>query len=211
MKTLNQEKGFALVELMMMSILFPILFMAVYTSMTMANVVLRSTNIASQLNENARQTLRYISREIGQTSPNTSPSHLTITTDASSNSVVTFQIPVDYDNDGDVIDSNANPNVEWGIYDQANQKTDGRLSGWARYSVSNNQLSRQVLDSGLNPIAGLSKIIANNVQSFTASKNSNTLTLTMGLQAADSAMGGSSSRSFQTSISSQTLLRNAVN
>lgn len=210
MKSQRKEKGFTLVELMMLMILLPILFLSIYGSMNMANTVFRSNNIASQLNENARQTLRYLSREISQTSPNVTPSHLTISTDGSNNSIVTFQIPVDYDNDGDVVTDNVSPTVEWGIYEQANQKTDGRLNGWAKYYVSNNQLIRQVLDSSLNPVDGMSKVVANNIETFTASKNSNQLTMSVTLRAQDTTAGGSS-RAYQTSFSSQTMLRNAVN
>jgi type II secretory pathway component PulJ len=207
---MKTEKGFTLVELLMMMLLFPILFLSVYTSLNMANTVFRSGNIYAQLNENTRQTLRYLSREIGQTSPNISPSHLSITTDGSNNSVITFQIPVDYDNDGDVVTNNVTPVVEWGIYDQANQKASGRLGGWARYQVSNNQLTRQVLDSSLTAVSGLSRVIANNVQSFSVSKSSNQLTMNITVLAGDTTGGGSTSRTFQTSFASQTMLRNAV-
>lgn len=202
------EQGFTLVELLMLTLLMPLLALAIYTTMNMASTVLRTTDVYARLNQNAMQTLRYISREIGQTSPNTSPSHLNIST-VSGNSVVRFQIPVDWDNDGDVVTAASNPAVEWGAYDEANQKTSGRLNSWVRYSVSSNQLTREVLDSSLNAISGLSRVVSNNVQAFTVTQSSSTLTMTMTLQN-DANVQSGSNRTFQTTFTSRTLLRNAV-
>ena len=76
----------------------------------------------------------------------------------SGNSDVRFQIPVDWDGDNDAVTSAMNPAVEWGIYDTANLKANGRLNGWARYYVQTNQLYREILDSGLATVAGTRKI-----------------------------------------------------
>ena len=98
-RVLNQ-KGFTLPELMVSTAIFPAIFLSMYMVLSASNQVFRTNDIYSQLNADAMQTLRFISREIGQTSPNTTPSHLNITT-VSGSSVVRFQIPVDWDNDGD--------------------------------------------------------------------------------------------------------------
>jgi Tfp pilus assembly protein PilE len=211
MKTprLSQEKGFTLVELMVMVALLPLLFFSIFSSLSMANVVFQTNNVYAQLNQDAIQTLRYISREIGQTSPNTSPSHFNLTT-TNGQSDVRFQIPVDHDGDGDAVTSDMNPQVEWGIYDEANLKANGRLGGWARYYFQNNQVIREVLTSGLATVAGTSRVIANNVQAFTVSKSTNTLTMSVTLQGTESSSHGGSPRTLQTTMSSRTLLRNAV-
>ncbi len=206
---INAEKGFTLAELLIVVLLLPVLFLAVFSSMTMANVVFRTNNVYGALNQSAMQTMRYINREIGQSSPNASPSHLNITTSAG-NSVVRFQIPVDWDNDGDVVTAAANPAVEWGAYAEANQKTNGLLSDWVRYSVANNQLSRDILDSTLTPVAGTSRVVANNVQSFTVTQASSALTMSITLQGSDGVGQSGTSRTLQTSFSSNTILRNAV-
>ncbi len=208
MRTMQGERGFTLVELMMLTILMPFLAFSIYSIMTMASTVLRTTDTYARLNQGAMQTLRYISREIGQSSPNMSPSHLSITT-VSGNSVVRFQIPVDWDNDGDVVTASSNPSVEWGAYDEANQKVSGRLNAWVRYSVSSNQLIREVLDSSLNPISGLSRVVASNVQTFTVTQSINTLSMNITLQNNANVQGGTM-RTFQTAFNSNTLLRNAV-
>jgi Tfp pilus assembly protein PilE len=208
---LENQKGFTLVELMVIIVLLPLLFFATFSSLSMANVVFQTNNVYANLNQSAIQTLRYLSREIGQTSPNTSPNHLTIST-TNGNSDVRFQIPVDHDGDGDAVTSSMNPAVEWGVYDIANNKTSGnaRLNGWARYYVQSNQLIREVLTNGLASVGGTSTVIANNVQAFTVSKSTNTLTMAITLQSTESSSHGGAARTIQTSMSSRTLLRNAV-
>ena len=216
---LRCKKGFTMVELAFVTVIFPIFFLSLYSVFDAANVIYRTNGVFSQLNQNAMQTLRYISREVGQTSPNATPSHLSITQGANNNSVVTFQIPVDCDNDGDVEagegasctqNLNNNKYVEWGAYDEAGQTQNGRLGSWVRYSVVNGQLTRQVLDSGLGPIAGLQKVVANQVQSFAVTQNVKTLTMTMTLSGTDRVGQAGQPRTVQTTFASSTLLRNAV-
>src|SRR3990167_6088309 len=122
----------------MVTLVFSVVLLALFTTMMMAHAIFRTTDLYSQMNHDTMQVLRSISLEIGQTSPNTTPSHLSITTDGNGDSAVRFQIPVDWDNDGDADTGGLNPAVEWGAYDQAGQKQNGRLGAWVQYSVTNN-------------------------------------------------------------------------
>ena len=214
-----KNKGFTLIEILFVVVIVPILFLAVYTVLESSNVIFRTNGVFSQLNQNAMQTLRYISREIGQTSPNLSPNHLTVATDASNNSIVTFQIPVDCDNDGDVVDDegtgcvedlDTTKDTEWGAYSQAGQVQNGILGAWVRYSLVNGQLIREVLNASLNPIAGLQRVVANNVQSFTVTQSLNTVTMTLSLSETDTIGQMGKPRIFQTTFTSSTILRNAI-
>lgn len=205
------QQGFTLPELMVSAAIFPAIFLSMYMVLSASNQVFRTNDIYSQLNTDAMQTLRFISREIGQTSPNTTPSHLSITT-VNGSSVVRFQIPVDWDNDGDADTGGLNPQAEWGVYDQVGAFSDGRLNGWARYSVTNNQLIREVLDSSQTPIADLQRVIANNVQTFTVTQSQRTVTMTLTLLRADTiGRKGAQTRNIQSTFTTTTLLRNAVN
>ena len=209
---MNNQKGFTLLELMFVVLLMPMIFLSMYYVLTMANVIFQMDDVYSRVNQSALQVLRNVNREIGQTSPNLLPSHLNITTDGNNNSIVRFQIPVDWDNDGDVVTSAANPAVEWGAYDQMGQLQNGRFGGWIRYLVNNsNQLIRDVLDSGLAPVSGTSRVVANNVRTFTATQTQNALTTTLNLRATDTVGQGGSSRNVQQVFTSSTILRNAVN
>ena len=207
----NMQGGFTLVELMVYIALFPTIFLAIFSTLDMANVIFHTNDAFSRLNQNAMQTLRYISREIGQTSPNVNPSHLNIAVDGAGNSVVRFQIPVDWDNDGDAVTGTLDPAVEWGNYDEAGQVQTGRLGGWARYSVVNNQLIREVLDATLTPVANLSHVVANDVQNFTVNQAQNTMVTSLTVQVADTVGQAGTARNLQMTFSSNTILRNAVN
>ncbi len=205
------QKGFTLPELMVCVAIFPAIFLSMYMVLSASNQVFRTNDIYSQLNGGAMQTLRFINREIGQTSPNTTPTHLSIT-NSGGNSIVRFQIPVDWDNDGDADTGGLNPQAEWGIYDQGFEFQDGRLGGWARYSVVNNQLIREVLDSAQTPITDLQRVVANNVQSFTVTQSQKTITMTLVLQKSDTiGKKGANTRNIQSTFTTSTLLRNAVN
>ena len=215
----GKEKGFTFLEILIVSFILPLLFLSIYSVLDAANVIFHTNNVFAELNRDAMQTLRYVSREIGQTSPNVSPARLTIAADVNNNSVVTFQIPVDCDNDGDAVDdegascvqdADTRPDAEWGAYSEIGQTQDGNLDFWTRYSVSNGQLIREVLDDDLNEVQGLSRVVANNVETFTAVQAQNTLTLTVTLIKTNAIgqMGGA--RDYQTSFSSSTILRNAV-
>ena len=206
----GNQKGFTLVELMMTGALLSLLSLSLYAVLNMANVIFHTNDVYSRLNTSAMQTLRSISKEIGETSPNTTPSRLNIST-SGGNSTVRFQVPVDWDNDGDATSGTTNPAIEWGAYSLINEGENGTLNGWIRYSVSNNQLVRDVLDASLVQVAGSSKIIANNVQSFTVTKNSSKVTMTLTLQATDIYGQRGASRNVTATLSSATLLRNAVN
>ncbi len=208
---MKAQRGFTLVELMVIVFIFPILILSTYFVLTTANVIFQTNDIYSRLNQNAAQVLRTINMEIGQTSPNIAPTHLNIATDGNNNSIVRFQIPVDWDNDGDADTGGLNPQAEWGTYDLIGQRQGGRLSGWARYTVTNNQLIRDVLDSSLSPVGGLSQVIANNVQQFRVSQNQNALTMNLTMQGTDNIGQNGRSRNFQSTLSTNTILRNAVN
>ncbi len=217
---LRSQKGFTLVEMSFVTVIFPILIFSIYSVFNVSNVIFRTNNVFSQLNQNAMQTLRYLSREIGQTSPNIVPSHLSLTTDANNNTIVTFQIPVDCDNDGDVVDyegsscvpdQNHSPDVEWGAYNETGQTQNGVLGRWVRYSVSNQQLIREVLTSGLAPVAGLRRVVSNQVQNFTVTQNSRTLTMNITLSGTDTVGQKGKPRTVQASFKSSTILRNALN
>ncbi len=212
LKRLKEEKGFTLLELTLAAALLTIVLLSVFSVTVMSQQIFTDNGTYAQLTTGSMETLRHISREIGQTSPNVSPSHLTITAGAGGNSTVCFQIPVDWDNDGDAVTASMNPAVEWGAYDWVGQTTNGRLNGWTCYSVNNaQQLVRDVRDSALVPVGGLSRIVTNNVQNFVVSRNTDNLQMTLTLQATDRVGKNGVARVKNSTFTSTTILRNAVN
>lgn len=207
---MTNDKGFTLVELMMVTAILPVIFIALFTVTDLANKIFQTNQVYSRLNTDAMQTLRYISREVGESSPLSNPSHITITTDGNNNSVLTFQIPVDHDGDGDAVTAGLNPDNEWGVYHEAGNQTAATLNGWARYSINNNnQLIREALDSNLVAIANTERIVSNNVQLFSVTRAVDTVTMALTLTATDTvANQGGHAQSW--TFTSVTNLRNAV-
>ena len=236
----SNQKGFTLVETLMVGVLMPIIFLSLYSVIDMANVIFRTSNVYARLNTDAMQTLRSISREVGQSSPLANPSHLNITPDGAGNSILRFQIPVDWDNDGDAVTGGFNPATEWGAYEDAGHSrachtnccpdtlsvancgglpwcstctTPQRneiVGRWVRYSIANNQLRREVLTAGFAPIQGMQKVVANDVQTFTVVQNGNTLQMNLTLRATEDVGQAGQSRDQSLTFSTRSLLRNAV-
>ncbi len=208
------QKGFTLLELMFTMLLFPLLFLSVYGLTQMASVVFNLNDANARLNQNCIQVLRSVSREIGQTTPPApfvSPSHLRLTVDANGNSVVIFQVPVDWDNDGDSVTGALSPQTEWGAYDDVGTSRDGRLGGWVRYQVVNNQLIREVLDATMNPLQNSARVIASNVNQFLAASDPSAmrvLVLTLGLRTTDVLGQSGRQRVLNATFTNRTLLRN---
>jgi hypothetical protein len=212
MKILANTRGFTLVETVFSTLLLPLLFFSLYTVVDMANVIYNTNTIFAGLNQNTMQILRSIAREAGQTSPLVDPAHLTITADGGGNSILTFQIPVDWDNDGDVVSGTLNPQTEWGAYSDTATFTDGVLNGWVRYQIDDeNRLVRQLLDENEILVDGSQRVIANNVETFTAVRTQDVLDMSLSLTAQDSIGRHGQAQDYEWSFSSSTYLRNAVN
>jgi len=207
---LQNESGFTLVEVLFVAVIFPLVFVAVFSVMDMANVIFNMNGAYARVSHNAMQTLRTISREVGQSNPLASANRLVITTDQNDNETVAFQIPVDWDNDGDVVTNDVAPETEWGAYSQVGQTTNGLLDSWARYSVVGEQLIREVLDSAQTAVAGSERVIANNVTSFQISQVGDSLVMTITLDVPDEIGQEGSERVLSSTFTSRTLLRNAV-
>lgn len=208
MKGKRGSRGFTLIETVMAISIFLIIMVSTYSVMVMASTIFNTNSVYSQLNQHAMQTLRYLGREIGQTSPNQQPDHLDIGQDGNGNSVVRFQIPVDWDNDGDAVTDNLNPQNEWGAYLNTGESQNGMLNGWIQYLVVNNQLTRRVLNNMLAPVQNSDQVVAGDVQQFTVVQNVNVLTMTLTVQRQEAS---SASRNLQSTFTTRTVLRNAVN
>lgn len=208
----ENQKGFTLVELMFVGFLLPLVGMAIFLLLDSSLDIFHYNNVYSKLNEGAMQTFRSLSRELGQTSSLSSPSHITISnTGVSGTSIVTFQIPVDWDSDGDVITASANPSVEWGAYTEVGQTTSGNLNYAIRYRIianaqGINELWREVMNAFSGGQVVSSKVLVSDIQTFTVSKNSNQATITLTLQATEPI----STRVFSASFNHNVMLRNDV-
>lgn len=226
---MRNHNGFTMVEMVFVAALLPLLVVSVMGMLQASNQIFRINDVYTVQNEAIMQgLLRSMSREIEQTSSLMSPSHLNISNAGPEGSaVLRFQIPVDWDGDGDALCMKINagdlacsnstnaayPMVEWGAYDEIGQTSNGRFNGWVRYQLvdSNStttglQLVRDVLDSGLGQIDGSVKILASNIQAFTAVQTSKNITVSLTSQKQEPMTG----RTYTASFSQNLFLRNSV-
>ena len=235
-RNLACQLGFTMLEAMITASLFTTVMLGVYAVLDSSNVIFRTNHFYSQLNQNAMQSLRSITREINQTSPLVSPARLVMTTNGSGAGLdsVRFQIPVDTNGDGDSWDwgvsgydtygnpvswNNADaivvPNVEWGAYPVLGDLSNGILDSWVRYRVANGQLIREVIDSAgnLEPNTN-AQILANGVTGFTVARdagNFNRINVTLTLTQSDLTGQSGQQRDLTTTFRSMSYLRNTDN
>jgi len=152
----NRRCGFTLVEVMFSLAILSILMLSLYSLLAMANVIFRTNAAYFSLNDDLMQSLRYVARELGQTS---GAGRFVATADANGNSVIRFQIPVDVSGDGTGGVMDAQQKVQWGAYDSEWDDRNGRLGAWIEYAVNGTQLVRRVLDPNLNAIAGTDRVV----------------------------------------------------
>lgn len=173
----KNARGFTLIETVIAVSFFSLLAFALFSTISSASTILQMQTLCANTNQAGTQMLRSISREIAESNPSNDQSHLLITTDVNNNSVVTFQVPVDLDGDGDLIDA-ANPTeaitqlVKWGAYRFVREpQQQSWLGGWVRYRVMNNQLLREVLASQNGAVLATDIVVPQDVQAFRVLQN----------------------------------------
>jgi prepilin-type N-terminal cleavage/methylation domain-containing protein len=205
------QKGFTLVEIMVVTGLLSVMIIALYSVTSYSQALFYNQNAYAQLTQGTAQTLRTVMREVGQSSPNTTPNHLDIVTDGSGNSVLTFQIPVDWDNDGDAFSGSLTPVMEWGAYDSVGSSTNGRLNDWVAYYVNNtSQLIREIRNGGGVAYANTARVVSSNVQNFLVTQSGEQLRMVLTLRLVNTVGQAGGARTQTQTFTTETLLRNAV-
>jgi hypothetical protein len=190
---------------------FSLLSLAIFSTITSANAILRMQTLNADINQGGMQMLRSIGREILEGNPAADQSHLILTTDANGNSIVTFQVPVDWDADGDVVQNTLTQTVEWGAYRFVRTpEAQSWLNGWVRYRVVNGQLLREILESSNGAVLASDSIIPRDALAFQitpASAKRYDILLTIGKQ---DAIGqkGTFVRTYQTTFDADVMIRN---
>lgn len=133
-------KGFSIVELLVVMAIFTIICGAIFASLSSGNVLWDTGSNQARIEQEVRKSVEKIYRELKETSS----SRVTIGGGGTS---ITFQVPVDSDNDGDIIDDSGQ--VEWGV----------NTITYLRGGTNNLQLIRR---SG-----GIDTILANDISALT--------------------------------------------
>ncbi|MDD5227151.1 MAG: hypothetical protein PHV97_08240 [Candidatus Omnitrophica bacterium] len=214
-KPRKNARGFTLVEITMAVVFFSLLSLAIFSTVSSASNIMQMQSLHASINQGGTQMLRSIAREIAESSPVADQSHLVlpIPADANGNSIVTFQVPVDWDSDNDVVQSTLTQSVEWGarpfVNTPSSQSWNG-LNGWIRYRVENNQLLREILTASNGSVLATDIIIPGNVSAFQVTQTSTRrYTLLLTLSKTDAVnQKGATARTYQTTFDGDVLLRN---
>ncbi|OGW80108.1 MAG: hypothetical protein A2Z83_08710 [Omnitrophica bacterium GWA2_52_8] len=204
------SRGFTLMEMLFVAALLPMLFIAMYGVTRVAQDLFHTNNVYGQLNASSIAALRFIGEEIAQTNPLAGAQRIAIAQDANGNDVVRFQIPVDWDNDGDAVDAAMNPKTEWGAYLQLGQAQNGVLGAWVRYRLDQTQLKRDVVDVNFNPLPDTETLVANQITNFNVVQNGNYVTMNMSLTGTNEVGRQAQAETLTETLQVNTLLRNAA-
>lgn len=144
-------RAFTLVELMVVILIFSIIAAAVFGVLSMGRKAWHNGTTQVELQQETRRAMDRMVKELRQSSATR------IATSFSGDSIV-FQVPVDWDNDGDV---DVGGNIEWGAEDNLGWAIQYLLGG-----LNNQQLLRRVLEAFPvgNPVQQ-DTTLANNIDS----------------------------------------------
>lgn len=196
-----KKSGFTFVELMITLLVFSIISLTLWSVLSTGKDSWHRGVTQIELQQETRKAMDWITKELRQSGLG----HAQI---SGAGTVLTFQVPVDWDNDGDIVDDAGN--IEWGA--------DGNKDWAIQYFRNNNrQLLRRTLDAYPNGNqTGSDKILANNIRSDTPPPNALLFTGTpvaaptvigIELAAQKPALPG---QLLQATLESQVTLRNTV-
>jgi hypothetical protein len=211
-KARKSARGFTLAETVIACLFFSLLFFAMFATLSASNGIFQMQTLNAEINKGGMQLIRSIVREIAESSPATDQIHLItpIPTDGSGNSIVTFQIPVDWDNDGDVVQNDLTQAVEWGAYRFVKgTQQQSWLGGWVRYRVFGDQLLREVLTSANGAVRATDVIVPQGVLAFRVTLVGNRVSIVLTIRKTDViGQKGPNARTYQTTFDGKTFLRN---
>lgn len=179
------KKGYTLLETLIVVALFSLLFGIVFEILTTGGTSWNIGSTQQEVDTQVRQGLENMVKELYAT--NSGRSSITNDVPHPGSQIITFQVPVGYDVNGNII---------WGA-DEFNNYS-------IRYTIGGNQqLLRQVLDASGAVVSERERVLANYVQSLNFTLANKILTITLTIQ--KTALG---KRTLSRTLSSAVTLRN---
>ncbi|HRK62006.1 MAG TPA: type II secretion system protein [Candidatus Omnitrophota bacterium] len=212
-KTIKNQKGFSLVDLIMTAAILPILFAVLVATAQASGSAMRAQVTVAALNHSGQQMLRSIARELSQSDPIDGDGQFFIT-DGTPFDSIRFRVPVDFDGDGDVTGATEDA-FEWGATAPSNT-TPGTWAAWQnhwiRYQVTGTTLYREVLDTNLALVSGYQFPVAKNLTLFSVTKNSNLVTVSATFQEQDSVGQFGQARNYSQTytLTTESIMRNVM-
>lgn len=151
-----KNSGFTFIEVMITLLVFSIISLALWAVLSTGKHAWHIGKTQIELQQETRKAMDWITKELRQSGS----AHVQI---SGLGTTITFQVPVDWDNDGDIVD--ADGNIEWGA--------DGNENWAIQYLLNNNRwLLRRTLDAYPNGNQiGMDKILADSIRSDTPPPN----------------------------------------
>lgn len=176
--------GFSLVEAMVAVAIFTVMIVLVYGILNSGQATWLTTDVQIQLQQNLRQTLEKVSKELRETSSSRIVQGLG-GQGVNGSDILRFSMPVICQQGTSVIDSSGNV-AYWGAPLTWGCTTSGCMDAndsctvleykYVEYQInSSNQLLRRVLDT--NAALVQENIFADNITDFQITQNSNTVTM----------------------------------
>ncbi|MDD2653885.1 MAG: hypothetical protein PHI86_02090 [Candidatus Omnitrophica bacterium] len=170
------------------------------------------TDVEIELQQDLRKAMTRVTKELRESGFNSAGTSMVTIQDGAGtggSDILSFYVPVDYDNDGDIVD--ASGNIQWGASTLwANKDPNCEAAGdncqYLDYKVeylinANNQFVRRAIDNSGNTVR--EDLYANNVVDFQASRIDDVVSLEMTARK-DTVFG----RTITKIISSELYLRN---
>lgn len=110
-----KKNSFTFVEVLIVAVLFVILTGGIFTVLSIGRNSWQQTDVAIELQQDLRQAMARVGKELRESGfDSLGNPKITISdnTGVNNSDILTFQIPVDGDGDGDIVDVNGN--IEWG-------------------------------------------------------------------------------------------------
>lgn len=177
--TLKTNKGFSLVEVMIVSLILLIMIAGIYLSLSAGQDTWLTTNTSIEIQESLRLTLEKISKELRESGSTGGVMQITLYNDTGVNStdIVRFSMPVVCQSSGSVIAATGDvaywrAPLTWGCTNYLCMDADNNCNT-VDYSAieylidNNNRLVRRVLNNALVEIRR--DIFASNITNFQAS------------------------------------------
>jgi len=192
--------GFTLIELMVVALISLIILAVIFGVLSAGRQSWRTGSTQVELQQETRKAMDWMVKELRESGP----AQANIT---GGGSIITFQVPVDWEPDGDVVDNNGN--IEWGAEDNLGRSIQYLLGG-----LNNRQLLRKVLNGfPVGAQVGVDRILANNIRSDSPPPNAlnfgdprgDLTVISIELTAQKDAISG---RTMQSILNSQVTLRN---
>ena len=189
--TAKTESGFSLVELLIVTAIFAFVFISFFSLLSVAQSNFFNVDTGIDIRNNLRMASEKMALELRNSGYQGGVAQFSLLAGQGTggSDIVLFSVPILCSSTSTLLNTNGVPAnwgapLTWGCNSYTCMNNINSCAALAykyvQYSINgSSQLQRQVLDGGLNVVAGSTTIIGNNIANLTTSVNANIITLTL--------------------------------